>query len=81
MLPTEHDLSDSPCCGAAFLLLPLGNMELFHYACRECHKLYVWDGHRWTPCQNPEKHIELSHAGALSDSARADARATGKEGG
>jgi hypothetical protein len=62
MLPTEIALADSPCCNRKFELLPLGKLEIFHYRCAECRLLYVWNGHQFIPCQQPQKHLTDSRS-------------------
>lgn len=71
MFQPRQNQTFTACCFALAVPLPRGYNETDHWRCHECGALYIMDGGRFSPCMLPEKHSELSHAGALAGVNRA----------
>jgi hypothetical protein len=51
MLPSPEQIAISPCCRAALLEIAFEALTFTHYQCRECKRLFTWNGRALCPCE------------------------------
>lgn len=60
MLPPRAEHLKSPCCFLPLLNLPLGALQVPHWRCSECQRLWIWAGHRFLECESQTEHRKIS---------------------